>query len=134
MLCDLGGAAPLSTRVHMHACMHSHCFQLQTSDFYRERPSSKCRWLYSSKRSCAEWNNMLYFTRGVNVGALTKVCNLLKYIISVPICHTHICTVQILKYWTVLFFLLAKKYLQKETANFCWSGFFLPGWRQGWWL
>ena len=37
MLCDLGGAAPLSTRVHMHACMHSHCLQLQTSDFDQER-------------------------------------------------------------------------------------------------
>jgi len=95
MLCDLGGAAPLSTHVHMHACIRG--FQLQTSDLDQGKPNSNCRWLYSSKCCCAEWNNMVYFTRGINVGALTKVCNLLKYIISVPICHAHICTVQILK-------------------------------------
>jgi hypothetical protein len=32
---------------------------------------------------------MAYFTKGVNDGDLTKGRDLLQYIISMPICHTH---------------------------------------------
>jgi len=73
----------------------------------QEISKSKCRLLYSNVRYCyVSWNYMAYFTRGVNVGAITKVPNLLQYIISVPICHKYV----LYKYWNiVLFYLLITK-------------------------
>jgi len=32
---------------------------------------------------------MVHFTRAVHDGALTKVRDLMKYIVSMPVCHTH---------------------------------------------
>jgi len=34
-------------------------------------------------------NYMVHITRGVNDGALTKIHNLLQYIISMPLYHTY---------------------------------------------
>jgi len=69
---------------------------------------------------------MVYFTRGVNVGALTKVCNLLKYIISVPICHTHMyCTnTEIVEFY---FFTNRKIYKKKLLISDDLVSFYLGG-------
>jgi hypothetical protein len=44
--------------------------------------------------------------KGLNDEALTKVCDLLKYIISVPVCHTHVYSTntEIVDYFIIYFF------------------------------
>jgi len=47
---------------------------------------------------------MVQFTRGVNDGVFTLICDLLKYGILFQ-CQfaTHMHTLQVLKFWTILF-------------------------------
>ena len=102
-----GGCTTVWTDIHthMHACMHLHCFEIQSSDLTIKKSNSKCIWFYSNTGyCCAEWNNMVYFTRGANDGDLARFRDLLKYIIWMSICHTHThmyCTsTEILYYFT----------------------------------
>ena len=79
-----------TTHTHTYARMHLHCFEIQTYDLTIKKSNSKCIWVYSnSGYYCAEWNNMVYFTRGANNGVLARFRDLLKYIIWMSICHTH---------------------------------------------
>jgi len=81
----------IHTYTHIHACTCAGFRYKLLSWRWSRKVKLKMYVFYSNKGYCsADWNDMVYFTRGVNDGALTKVCNLLKYIISMPICHTHV--------------------------------------------
>jgi hypothetical protein len=82
--------------IHTHTQTHARTYAhelLSDINFWpddQERSHSKYRWLYSNKGyCCADWNKVLYCRVAVNSGALITVRNLLQYVISMPICHTH---------------------------------------------